>query len=418
MPVVSRLYSPEDFRILATFTAIVSILSVAMCLRLDVAVPLPDSDADAAALLALALGSCLLISIPLLILMITAPGEVSALLRRTELKGYLWAVPISAMLAGWNSALQHWFVRRRAFEYLAASRVSQSFAAAACQIGSGWAGIVPSGLLLGQVLNSGAGAALLGVKLVGTEMGALRAVTIERLRSVLATYSRFPRISTIESLANSAAIHAPIIVIGATAAAPEAGSLSLAMFSMQMPLSLLGNAVSQVYLSRAPEEHRTGRLGTYTAGVIVHLLEMGLGPLCFVGILGPELFQFVFGAAWARSGELVMWMTPWFAMQFVAVPVSMALHITGWQAAALWLQVFGLLVRVGATWLAPVRAISECYAVSGFVSYALYAAVVMRAASVAPLEIARRAAPAAKMLAAWIATAVAGKLAVQYLRAN
>src|SRR5690606_24663663 len=55
LPVLSRLYTPSDFKALAVYTAIVSILSVVACLRFDFAIPLPKSDFSAANLLVMSL---------------------------------------------------------------------------------------------------------------------------------------------------------------------------------------------------------------------------------------------------------------------------------------------------------------------------------------------------------------------------
>jgi hypothetical protein len=74
-------------------------------------------------------------------------------------------------------------------------------------------------------------------------------------------------------------------------------------------------------------------------------------------------------------------MTPWFIAQFVASPVSMALHLTGRQRTALLLQALGLIVRILAVAVAAQAVpsiIAESYAVSGLLFYALYFAVVLR----------------------------------------
>ena len=63
LPLITRLYTPEDFSVLAVFSSIVAIVSVAACLRLEIAIPLPETDEDAANLLALALIFCTVASL-------------------------------------------------------------------------------------------------------------------------------------------------------------------------------------------------------------------------------------------------------------------------------------------------------------------------------------------------------------------
>ena len=57
MPVVTRLYKPADFELLAVYAALVGTVAVASCLRFEIAIPLADSDDDAVHLLVLSLMS-------------------------------------------------------------------------------------------------------------------------------------------------------------------------------------------------------------------------------------------------------------------------------------------------------------------------------------------------------------------------
>lgn len=140
LPVLSRLYTPADFSLLAVFAGLVSIISVVACLRFDVAVALPEEDAEALRLLALALGAALACSVVVLIAVLVAPGWIANKLNQPGLQTYLWLLPISVLLGGGYSALQMWFVREKAFGLIARSRVAQSTASAGTQIGSGaWA---------------------------------------------------------------------------------------------------------------------------------------------------------------------------------------------------------------------------------------------------------------------------------------
>ncbi len=404
LPIVTRLYTPADFSVLAVFASLLSIVSVAACLRFDVAIPIPEHDAEAVNLLALALGCTAIVALVLALALQVAPTGAIALFKQPGLARWLWLLPFGVVLTGGYSALQMWFVRKKEFGSIARSRVTQSAAASATQVGMGWLHWAPVGLILGQMLNTGAGCVALGYRFVRRERDTLRSVSATRMRSVFAAYDRFPKYSTFEALSNGASIQLPIILIAALAIGPEAGYLVLAMSAMQAPMGLIGTAVSQVYLSRAPEEHRAGRLDSFTADVFGALVKSGVGPLILAGFVAPDLFAFVFGAPWRRAGVLVAWMTPWFIMQFLSVPVSMALHVTGRQRAALALQLFGLALRVGAVLAASALAaglISEAYALSGFVFYFVYLAIVLRVVDAKPAEVVGEVVRALPILAGW-----------------
>lgn len=412
LPVLSRLYGPGDFGLLAVFSSAMSIIAVASCLRYDVAVSMPEHDEDAWHLLVIALLAALGVAAMLATLVSLFPNAVAARLGQPALASQLWLLPLGVLVAGAYSSLQCWVLRHREYGLLARTRVAQSAVATGSQIALGVAAVGPVGLLCGHVLNSG----MAGIALGARSLRERRRVSWARLKQVAYEYRRFPQYSTWEALANSASSQLPIIVIAALATPAEAGYLVMAIYVMQAPMALIGAAVGQVYLSRAPEEHRKGVLGPFTSDVLAGLLKAGVGPLLAAGMLSPFVFGLIFGAGWERAGWLVTLMTPWFVCQFLTAPVSMALHVTGHQRLALWLQLLGMLMRVGAVLAAAhsaVVGISAAYAVSGFVFYVLYLVAVLRVVHVNAPALASKIWQAMPSIMAWVLAAGAALLSIR-----
>lgn len=376
LPVVTRLYTPADFSVLAVYSSILAIIGVVACLRLDIAIPLPERDEDAANILALALIFSVVAAALSALAVWWFPLLIVNAVGQPGIQPFLWMIPLSIWLASTYSAVQFWATRKKRFNAIASTRVTQTIGGVSSQLVFGlWGAFGPFGLLLGQLIGSGAGVLGLGRTAWRDDPQALRKATWPGMCSVLRTYDRFPKYSTFEAFANNGAIQLPVIIIAAVALGPEAGYLFLAMRAMAIPIGLIGGAVSQVYLSRAPDELRAGQLAPFTLKAISGLARTGVGPLLFAGIAAPAVFPLVFGSNWQRAGEMVAWMTPWFILQFLSSPVSMSLHVTGNQRIALLLQLFGLILRVGGTGYAAMFAsahIFEFYAVSGFVFYAAY----------------------------------------------
>lgn len=55
LPFLTRLYTPEDFTILATYTSVLALLTVIACLRFEIAIPMPKEQEGAINLLALSI---------------------------------------------------------------------------------------------------------------------------------------------------------------------------------------------------------------------------------------------------------------------------------------------------------------------------------------------------------------------------
>jgi O-antigen/teichoic acid export membrane protein len=374
LPLLTRLYTPNDFSILAIYVSLLGIISVAACLRMEVAIPVPESDVDAANLLALSLFFGTFTAAIIALLVIIVPDKIVNLAGKPELRPYLWLFPVGILSSSYYNALQYWTTRKKAFSAVATTRMTQALGGLGTQLALGWAKISPLGLLLGQMISTGSGFMGLGRRAVKCEFEALKSVKIKDMRRLFHLYDQYPKFSTLEALANTAGIQLPIVIIGGLAIGPEAGFLMLAMKVMQIPLTLVGRSIAQVFLASAAEHHRTGTLGHFTGATIEKLFKIGVGPLIFACIVAPQVFILVFGEEWRRAGELVVWMTPWFIMQFISSPISMVMLVKNRHKCFLILTFSGLICRIGAIFLAVwinLQWLSEFYAVSGAVFYSI-----------------------------------------------
>jgi O-antigen/teichoic acid export membrane protein len=380
LPLLTRLYSPDDFSLLAVYSAVIGIVTVVSCLRYNIAIPLPEEDADALALLAVALGAGVAVSLLLALPVLFAPEATAALLGQPELRPYLWLIPLGVLFASTYNALQYWASRKKRFVLVTQTRVTRAIGGIGAQAGIGAVQASPFGLLFGHMLYSGLGVFGLLRDLLKRDRAALGGITGPRVLEQSRLYARFPLWSVPESLFNTAGSQVPLILIAAVSAGPEAGYLMLAMRVMGLPMGLVGSSVAQVFAAEAPQRLRSGTLGPFTRRTMWALLRSGAGPLLAIGILSPFLFPWIFGPDWARAGWLVAWLTPGFILQFVASPVSIALHVMGRVRTAMLLQLAGCATRI-----APLVVIgstgglmlSEAYAVTGLLFYAAYLASIL-----------------------------------------
>lgn len=381
LPVLTRLYSPGEFSLLAVYVAILTMVQVLACLRLEIAIPLPEDDVEAANLLALALLSAASAAALAGALVLGFGRAFFAAIGQPEMQPFGWLLPVGIWLAGSYAAMQFWSTRKKRFPTIARTRMMQAGSGLTAQLGLGWAGAGPVGLMLGHALMAGAGAVNLARQAWRCDRTALGGVTRRGMRRALGTYRRFPLYSTWEALANNAAIQLPVLLIAALALGPEAGFILLATRAIGTPVTLIGGAVGQVYISRAPDEMRAGRLPEFTAEVLKGLARMGVAPLVFLAVIAPPFFGLVFGEEWRRAGELVAWMTPWFVLKLLSSPVSMVMHVKMMQRAMLGLTVFGLAVRLIAvltTHQIQAAYLSESYALAGAFFYLVLLLVILK----------------------------------------
>lgn len=348
LPLLTRFYSPEDFSLLAVYVAILTMSAAVTCMRLDTAIPLPENDDDAANLLALALTSAAIVIVLSGLVVYFFGASLVAAAGRPEIAPYLWLVPFGIGLMGLYACFQYLAMRQKAFKLIARTKVSQALVGLGSQVGLGWAGVVPLGLLLGHALMSGSGVVVLALQSLRQSAGGLsmRAVSWSGMRQTLLTYRRFPQYSVAEELSNNAGIQLPILLIAGFLVGPEAGLLFLAMRAVGTPMTIVGGAVAQVYYSHAAEYARQGTLADETTTVFKRLSRMLVVPMLILGPFAPDLFRVAFGPEWERAGVIVIMMLPWYAFRLIASPISMVMHVRMRQRLMLVMTLAGMALRV------------------------------------------------------------------------
>src|SRR5690606_3772448 len=156
LPILTRLYTPEEFGAFATFAGISGLFVVIAALRYELAIPLPKADRRAVYLVAL--------SVSVIVAVALASGMLWLPLRNVvklvdEAPGALVAalMAISVFAAGLYQALGYWLVRKSKFGVIALTRIQQGIVGNGVQIVFGLFGGGVLGLIVGQILGQDAG---------------------------------------------------------------------------------------------------------------------------------------------------------------------------------------------------------------------------------------------------------------------
>ncbi|WP_180103664.1 oligosaccharide flippase family protein [Acinetobacter sp. YH12134] len=376
LPILTRLYTPEDYSVLGVYVAIVSILAVVSCLRFDIAIPIPENENDGKALLFLSFLSNTIFSIILYVVLFISYPYIQHYKIIDQLSYWIWLIPLGVFVSGFYSALQFWATRHKRFKDIAKTRMTQAISGNAVSLAGGMFSVGFGGLIVGQLLNFSGGL----VKLAVSAKKDLAVVKSSPLKATFAKYSNFPKYSTFEALANVSAIQLPLILLASYIIGPTVGYLMLAMKVLGVPMGLIGSAFSQVYLANASSHFESNTLYSYTKNVIFKILKITIIPFLLLALISPYIFGYIFGKNWNDVGLYILAMLPWYFMQILSSPVSMSLHIISKQKLALFLQIFGFIIRVIILFLVILawRYYSLAwYVISGFLFYFLYLIVIL-----------------------------------------
>ena len=375
LPFLTRIYTPDDFGLLGSFAALLSMVSIIAALRYEVAIPLPEEDSSAfnlvvLSMLCVAFISCITAVVVGALYFLPSIGPINS-----DLKSVLWLLPVGVALTGLYSTFQYWAVRKKAYSHISRTRIEQSVGGIVTQIVLGLLGVGGVGLVFGQVVINAAG--FFGLFRRAFKEASLEIKKISRitLKESAYKYRRFPFYSSIESFSNLAGFQLPLIFIAFYAGERELGFLLLIIRVLQGPMSLVGGAITQVYYGHAAEKAHLGELVVFTRQVLLKLFLIGVLPMLGIALLSPFLTPIIFGANWARAGDLAVIMVPSFFLQFMSAPVSTALYILDKQVVAMFFQIFGFAFRLCSVLLFTDYAVIA-YAASSAIFYFLYLSLI------------------------------------------
>lgn len=347
-PLLTRIYTPFDFGILATFSSFISVLLVVLSLRYEQAIPLPKQRYEALALLGLSLGLVVTITAIITLLLWALDGLLRQALGPVAL--YLWLLPLGLIGAGLYQALNYWALREQAFSPIARTRLSQGLGMVVTQLVLGMAGAGSAGLLIGDIVGRASGSWGLLTLLRGVPAREL--FDVGNIFRVATRYVRFPLFSTGAAFLNVLSRQLPFIFLPSLFGNEVTGFFALAYRSLGLPSMLIGQAVGQVFFSKAAQlKSNPDKLAEFTVRTALGLLAFGIAVFGIIIVGGASVFEIVFGGAWKQAGFYAQILAPWYMLWLVSSPLSNLLAIREWQGASLAFASIELLSRGMALWL-------------------------------------------------------------------
>ena len=337
-PILTRLYSPDDFGLLNLFSSIAGVAVLFATAEFQYAIVLPKENKKATSLTALSL-TILLAVTAILVLTIPFAKPISAVFKAPDLTKIYWLLPIFVLLSGLWNVLNYNYLRNQQYIRMSGYQISQSVLSAAGKLGFGFAGKTTIGLPLATVL---AQLGSLGLS-IGLAWKKLRAtwerVTWNDCRSAAREYRNFPMFNLPRALVNSLGQALPIWFLTPCFGLDKVGQLSLALLAAFVPLNIIARACYQVLFQRVSEAVQQ----QLPIRRMLWSFVLWLGGILAVGMavvyfFVPQLVTILFGAEWAESAEIIRRMYPYLLLMPICGTICFLSDVFAKQKIAMWME--------------------------------------------------------------------------------
>ncbi len=351
-PILTRLYSPEEFGHFALYMAVATIVSVLVTGRYELAILLPRQDKDALHITALAIVLSIAISAVLLLVVLFFAQSIAALLGDVALAPWLYWVPASTLLLGIYQSINYWSNRKAQYKLLAISRTVQTGSAALAQLGSAIAGSGATGLVGGQITGQALATGLLSRMIWREDRGLINALRPLRSLALAKKYIDFPKFMIIGQLANVSSGYMPIFLLTMFYGSAIAGFYSLSLRVIMLPMGLIGGAIGDVYRENAAAVYKNkGNCYDVFLKTVAYLAAISFVVVLPILLAGPEIFSIIFGENWRAAGEMASILAVMVFFQGISSPISQTIFLArmlkfdlAWQILRFGLSILSLYV--------------------------------------------------------------------------
>lgn len=332
-PIITRIYTPNDYGMFSAILAVVMVLSSVSTLRYEIAIPIERDLNKIFSLVKLCLLISLSISALVFLTIIFFSERISIFLDLKDSQGLLFLIPVLLLINSFFKIFNFVNVRFKAFKFISKVKVIQSLLASAIKISFGISGFNYLGLVYGNLGQEALGIFAFYSKFKKKGFKLFILDDISGIKALAIKYIKFAKYQTPSQLLLSVSQRLPTLFIVAIFSSKELGYFSLAFGMLSLPINLIGSSVSNVFYSEISEigTDDSKKIYSLSVNILKKLFAIGIIPTAVVLLFGSDIFSYVFGEQWLIAGELAELLIVLILIRFVVSPIMSCLNLYGMQ---------------------------------------------------------------------------------------
>lgn len=378
-PILTRIYTPEDFGVLAFYVAFIAIIGVVATGRFEMAILMPETDKKAKNLAAFSFLVVTVVTFLSLILFLVFGTATLDYLNFGIYKFLIFLIPLGIFAKAIFQVFIYALNRVKYYKAIAGAKITRSFSVSGIQLGLGVLGFSSFGLVFGKFLGDTL-ASLYGYWLtIKHKRFKNEPIEWNVMKSQATEYKEFPKFNAPHAFTNTSSSNLPNILLVTFFSSSIAGFYSLSHRVCFAPIHLISNSVQQVFSRSITERfNKNEDIHAFTVSVFKQLAIFAIIPFSILLIFAPELFGFVFGHEWKEAGVYSQLLTPFLFLVFIVSPLTYIPLLLNKQRKAFIIDLIYLMLRIIALsvgfWVGNAFIAIAAYSVAGVIIqlYLLY----------------------------------------------
>lgn len=380
-PIITRLYTPQDFGYLSFYLSIISITSVIATARYELAIVLPKDRVDAINLLKVCFVISIFISIVLLTLLIFFENTIYSFFNIEKQSFFLYFIPLSFLLIAFFQSLNYFFIREKAFTNVSASKMGQSISMVLSRICFGALKFSFWGLIISEIIGNLVALAVLIKKYVSIFKKNEEILNNTNFSNIIKRYKEFPLYNLVPTFLDSLTLSLPTFFVTKCYSTDTAGHLGLCTRILTIPATVLSTSLAQILLQKITEMRRKNEKVLYFVfNIIKKGVLFSLVPALILFLFSQKLFVIIFGNKWLQAGLFAQYLSIPFFLRLIVSPLSIIfISFEKVRIGAIW-QISYFFISFIVFFFASKydsKVFILTYALNEFVMYSLYLVLIL-----------------------------------------
>jgi len=322
LPILSKIYTPEEFGTFTIYISIIGMLAAAGNLKYEGAVVLPDSDRDASALVIGGIIVSFLFSSLWLVIFFLFGNQIINLFNfSSSIKIWLLVIPFAIFIISSSRVLNYWLIRKKAFRASSINKLARRSSEGASQYFilkfTQQQGLI-IGNIIGEVTNL-----IISLKQSLKNNLTFKSISIPEIKSQLIRYKDFPLYGFLPSLMNSVSLFLPAIIVNQFYNLETTGQFGFSRTILSIPLAFISIAISQVLIQKVAESKRNkSKIIPLISKITIILTGLSILGIIVIELFGNELFSLVFDEKWKTAADLTKILIFSYAIKFIVSPLT------------------------------------------------------------------------------------------------
>ncbi len=352
-PLLTRLYTPEDFGTFSLFLCFFAPLASIGALKYESAIILPKRQSEAKQLVTISLLTTVCVSLGLLSLSFFLLPKVLVLFAGgPKIRPYLWLMSIGVLGSGVYVTLYQWMLRANHLRIISITYVAQAFSMLGIQLLWTLFSDGPIGLIYGYLALHISGGLLLAIRTTNQFPNLFERESLNSLKKTMRAFAHFPLFTAPGSFINAVSLQLPLIGMAYLFNTSVVGKVAVTIQLLSIPQTVIGLSAKNLFSRDFAEKiHGAPKELWPSFWRFSQWLLLIATLVVTAGALAPNYLPPILGSSWQETGQFAQILAFPLAAQIVFGTTTNlnTLHLNRWQT--LW-DILRFLLIVLVFWIA------------------------------------------------------------------